>query len=103
MLRRKLKTLSNIIKFRIQEKSYNGVKYLYYTNNNDCDTLLISFSAMPPTNVRLYNNVKGLSKLPFDRLYINDTWGYRGSYYMYENGELTPYSKTCALIEKIIY
>ena len=46
--------------------------------------------------------MKGFKHLPVSRLYIKDTWGYRGSYYLYENGSNSPFLKTCALIEKIL-
>lgn len=97
---RKLKTLYNIVRIRLIEKSFGGAKYVYYNNNKD--SLLICFSAFPPTNMRLYNNIRGFSDLNVDRLYIADTWGYRGSYYLYEGGEDIPHQKTCALIENII-
>lgn len=100
LLLRKIQTLFNIIKFHLIEKKYKGVKYLYYKVG--ADRLLISFSALPPTDFRVYNNVKGFDGLFIDRLYIKDTWGYRGSYYLYENGENRPFLKTCALIDKIL-
>lgn len=100
MIKRKFKTLLNIIKYKLKEKHYKGAKYLLYKTGSD--TLMICFQAMPPTNIRLYNNVKGFSNLPVDRLYISDSWGYRGSYYLYENGELQPFNSTKKLIEKII-
>lgn len=97
---RKLKTLYNIIKIKLIEKSLGGAKYVYYNKNRD--SLLICFSAFPPTNFRLYNNIRGFAKLNVDRLYIADTWGYRGSYYLYEDGVNQPFKKTCALIESIM-
>ncbi len=96
----KIHTIYNILKYKMLENSWKGVKYLHYKSGRK--TLLIIFSAMPPNNIRVYNYVRGLNKLPLDRLYIKDTWGYRGSYYLYENGEMEPYQKTCCLIEKII-
>lgn len=97
----KFRTAYNIIKFKILEKNYQGVKYIYQKSGRENKTLLISFSAMPPNNFRVYNNVRGFSNLPVDRLFIKDSWGYRGSYYLYENGSLDPFFSTCALIEKI--
>lgn len=96
----KFKTLYNILKFHIKESHYNGVGYMYYPKKSN--TLLICFSALPPTNIRVYNNIKGFCNLGVARLYIKDKWGFRGSYYYYENGDNYPYYKSCLLIEKII-
>lgn len=97
---RKFKTFFNVIKYRILESRYKGVSYLFLPKNST--TLLISFSALPANNIRVYNNVNGFSNLNVDRLYIKDSWGYRGSYYYYERGEQKPFLKCCALIEKIL-
>ena len=88
----KFRTLCNYIKFKILEhtfKTKDGVlKYLFFSKNSD--TLLIVFAAFPPKDFPVYNNVKGFKDLPMDRLYIADTWGYRASYYLYENGNDIP-------------
>lgn len=93
--------LFNILKIRMVEKNWGGVKYIYYKNHSS-SSLLICFSAFPPTNLRLYNNIRGFSKIAVDRLYIGDTWGYRGSYYLYENGQDSPYRKTTAIIDHVL-
>lgn len=97
----KFRTAYRIIKFRIQEKTYQKrLKYLFFDNKSD--TLLICFSAFPPGNIRVYNNVKGFENLNVDRLYISDTFGYKGSYYLYENGKKEPYELTYGLIKKYL-
>ena len=63
---------------------------------------MICFAALPPKEKPLYNFVKSFDKLPLDRLYIGDYWGYRGSYYLYENGSTHPYKQTCELIDFIL-
>ena len=84
---RKFRTLTNIIKYAILEKSFRGkLKYLFFDKGSQ--DLMICFAALPPKEKPLYNFVKGFDKLPLDRLYIGDYWGYRGSYYLYENGSL---------------
>jgi hypothetical protein len=50
----------------------------------------------------VYNNVKTFKKIAIDKLFIKDDFGYRGSYYMYENGTLSPYYLTRDLIDYII-
>ena len=104
-IRRKLKTLFNAIKYKLLEKEYltqqGRAKYLYFSNNK-FDSLLICFSAFPPNEKPLYNYVNSLSSLQMDRLYISDSWGYRASYYLFEDGEQTPYIVTKKLIDKIL-
>lgn len=98
---RKFRTLTNIIKYAILEKTFIGkLKYLYF--DKGCQDLMICFAALPPREKPLYNFVKGFDKLPLDRLYIGDYWGYRGSYYLYENGSTHPYKQTCELIDFIL-
>lgn len=102
---RKLRTVINAVKFKWIERKLYGVKFIFKRNNSD--TLLICFSALPPTNFRIYNNIIGFENLKkngrrIDRLYICDSWGFRGSYYYFEHGSDLPYRKTSALIEKIL-
>lgn len=96
---RKLKIIYNIVLIKIQERCKYGVKYLYFKKNSD--TLIIVFSAFPPTNFRLYNYIKSFKNLPFDRLYVKDIWGYKGSYYLMEDGSLFPFEQTLKLIQEI--
>lgn len=87
---------------KIIEKKYQGKQpYLYY--NHHRKKLLIVFSAFNKSKVRLYNYLNCLSYTKeFDRLYILDPWGVRGSYNLYENGQDYPEKITTALIELII-
>lgn len=66
------------------------------------DSLFIVFSAFSSTNIRTYNYVRALKGAKCDRLYILDVWGYRGSYYLYENGSDEPYRETLSLIHSIL-
>jgi hypothetical protein len=63
---------------------------------------MIIFSGFNSDDTRLYNYVKSFMPLKCDRLYINDVFGYRGSYYWYENGDNNPEILTQELIENII-
>lgn len=103
MLNRIAKRLSSkrsALAIKIREKTFEKqLKYLYFKNHSD--TLLIIFSAFTG-NSRRYNYVKGLSDCICDRLYILDTWGYKGSYNMYENGEAYPEEITNRLITKML-
>lgn len=100
----KFKTLYYYIKFKVLEHTYktkDGVlKYLFFKKNSD--TLLIVFASFPPKNFPVYNNVRGFKDLLLDRLYIADTWGFRASYYLYENGLDTPCRITSSFIEKVL-
>lgn len=83
-----------------KERTHKGkVKYLYF-NNNSSD-LLVVFSGFSGEK-RRYNYVRGLQKVPIDRLYILDTFAYRGSYYLYENGGKEPEVLVKSLISKIL-
>lgn len=88
-VKRGLKVFLSKVYFACKEKKYKRrLKYLFYNNNSD--TLLIIFSAFSETNNRSYNYVRSLSNLRFDKLYILDVWGYKGSYYLFENGCKSP-------------
>lgn len=93
VIKRKIKTLINTIKYSLLEKNFNVeegcTKYLLYRKKK-YNSLLICFSAFPPGEKPLYNYVNSLSSLQMDRIYICDSWGYRASYYLYENGAQTP-------------
>lgn len=97
----KIRTVYKLIKFRLLEKTYsNRLKYLFFGKNSD--TLLVCFAAFPSGNIRVYNNIKGFASINADRLYISDTFGYKGSYYLYENGSDEPFKLTCSLIQKFV-
>lgn len=97
----KLSTGYKVIKFRLKERTYKKrLKYLFFGKGSD--SLLVCFSAFPSGNIRVYNNVNGFKGLDVDRLYISDTWGYKGSYYLFENGSDEPYKLTCAFLKEFI-
>lgn len=54
------------------------------------------------TNRRSYNYLTHLTKFKTDLLFILDTWGIRGSYYILEAGDKGPMKTTSHIIEKII-
>ena len=86
---------------KLKEKSFGEcLKYLYFSNTSD--TLYIIFNGFQEGNVRLYNYVRALQKSKADRLYILDVWGYKGSYYLFENGSDTPCKNTLALLNHIL-
>lgn len=97
----KLSTACKILQFRLMEKNYKKrLKYLFFGKGSD--SLLVCFSAFPPGNIRVYNNVNGFNDLDVDRLYISDNWGYKGSYYLFEDGNDEPFNLTCSLINEYI-
>ena len=49
-----------------------------------------------------YNYIKTLNPFKVDALYIKDTWGYRGSYYLMDHGNCRPYDSVLNLIYKIL-
>ena len=97
----KFRTVYNYFKFKLLEKRKEGGRYLFFKSTNPY-SLMIVFQAFPPTDKPIYNYVNGFSSLNMDRLYIGDYWGYKGSYYLYENGSDKPYKTTCNIIKKII-
>ena len=77
------------------------LKYLWFREGRD--SLLVVFPGFSKDRPRKYNYVKGLMGVKsVDRLYINDNFGYQGSYNLYENGEREPEKITMDLINKII-
>lgn len=101
VLVRRVISAIRLIKLRMKERSYNGrLKYLYF--DNDADTLCVVFSAFSSGNIRTYNYVRGLKNIHYDKLYILDVWGYKGSYYLFENGTDVPRKDTLSLLNFIM-
>ena len=98
----KVKTVCRLVKFSLLEKTFEKrLKYLYYRANSNI--LLVVFSAFPPTDkMRVYNYLKSFQNLNIDRLYIKDTFGYKGSYYLYDKGDTYPQVLCSSLIEKMM-
>lgn len=89
-----------LIKFYllIHEHSYKKrLKYLY--ENNGSKRLLVVFSGFSPTKP-LYNYVRTIKDIKtVNKLFILDDFGFRGSYYWFENGDDFPLQLTKELIE----
>lgn len=101
LLKRRIKSAFNLIVLKCRERTFNQrMKYLYMDNASD--TLMVVFSAFSTTDIRTYNYVRGLKRIKFDKLYILDVWGYKGSYYLFENGEDYPKNETILLINNIL-
>lgn len=99
-LHRKIKSQISLIKIKIKERKHQKrLKYLYL-RKKESDTLIIVFSAFTG-NVRRYNYVKALKDVCADRLYILDDFGVKGSYYLFENGEIHPQNLVRSLIKRI--
>lgn len=84
----------------IKERTFaERVKYIHFKRGSD--DLIIVFSAFGG-EVPQYNYMSSLQTSKRDLLFIKDNFGYKGSYYMYENGDNTPEQLVSRLIEKII-
>lgn len=98
---RKIHSLPRLIKLKLKEKTFsNQLPYLYLKSPKHSDTLMIFFSAFTGEK-RRYNYIKAFNDSDFDRLYILDPWGYKGSYNLYENGLRYPEDITKNLIKCI--
>lgn len=96
-LKRKAKHLLTKCYFFFKEKRHKGrLKFLYEYNNSD--TLIVIFSGFSDTPV--YNYVRSLKAIKTNKLFILDDFGYRGSYYWFENGTLTPKLLVTSLIQE---
>lgn len=72
-----------------EHRDKSGLKYLRF--NRSSKTLAIVFSAFDAHDEkRAYNYVKSLANSSVDMLFLPDIWGYRGSYYLKENGTNSP-------------
>ena len=94
-----VKKVLNGLFYKIVSRRYKG-RLTYYFKSNKSDTLLIVFSAFTPKPC--YNYVKTLMGLKIDKLFILDDFGYKGSYYWYENGEDYPQKLTESLIASVV-
>lgn len=84
---RSLKSFALKVSILHKEKKFaNRLKYIF--ENNGSDTLLIIFSGFAEKPV--YNYMRTLKAVKFDKLFILDDFGYRGSYYWYADGKDTP-------------
>ena len=97
-LNKAIHILKNKILLSFKEKRLGKLKYLYEQNGSD--ELIIVFSGFG-SSVRKYNYMKTLKDSKIDKLFILDVFGYRGSYYWYEDGEDMPKYLVSKLIESV--
>lgn len=72
--------------FHLKQRTHNSrLKYIF--ENNHSDTLVIVFPGFPLGEKPLYNYYRILKKVPCDKLFLLDDFGYRGSYFLFENGK----------------
>lgn len=84
---------------RRYESSYEGQKYLYIPNKNSKD-LVVVFSGFTGEKPK-YNYVMTLNKIPINKLFILDNYGYKGCYYLMSEGSRHTEHCTSHIIEMI--
>lgn len=92
---RKIAKIPFLLYLKVHEhNTKEGLKYLFF--NRKSKVLAIVFSAFDTSDKRRsYNYVRSLSKIGIDFIFLSDPWGYRGSYYLQNNGSF-------ALVETIL-
>lgn len=91
-----------------QERTYHGkrdIKYLFLEGAKDSPYLIVIFQAIPSAKnnfQKVYGYKKTLNKLNCHRLYIQDTYGLLGCFYMCENMDFSIEDSTVALIRHIM-
>lgn len=90
--------IKNKIRLSFKEKRLGKLKYIYERNGSD--ELIIMFSGFG--TVRKYNYMNTLAQSKIDKLFILDSFGYRGSYYWYEKGKNTPIVLVTKLIQRVV-
>lgn len=74
-----------------------------YFFNRKSKVLAIVFSAFDTSDkLRSYNYVRSLSKIGVDFVFLSDPWGYRGSYYLQNNGSFSPVESVLSLINQVV-
>ena len=96
-LPRGIRFLKNKMLTMFKERHLGRLRYIYERNGSD--SLIIVFSAFGET--RQYNYMKTLAESKIDKMFILDSFGYRGSYYWYENGDDEPNRLVSSLIERV--
>ena len=97
ILNKALRFLKHKIQLSFKEKRLGKLKYIYEQNGSN--ELIIVFSGFG--TVRKYNYMKTLEESKIDKLFILDVFGYRGSYYWFEDGKDAPNQLVSRLIESI--
>lgn len=83
------------IYIRLHEHRHEGrLKYLLKRNHSD--TLIVCFSGFAEKPA--YNYVRTLQNIKADKMFILDDFGFKGSYYWYENGNDKPMRLVKSLI-----
>lgn len=101
MFIKRIKRILNVIYFFLHERKYQGrLKYVFF--NNRSERLVIVFSGFPGNNKPAYNYIRTLKKVKADKLFILDDFGFKGSYYLLENGTNKPQLLVQSLIENIV-
>lgn len=97
-----IKRIPYLVYLKFYEHTFEGrIRYLLFRRNSP--VWVVVFSAFDSTNrIRLYNYVKSLSKLNANFIFLSDPYGYRGSYYLLENGYNTPEIQVQRFLSKII-
>lgn len=100
-VRIKVKRLFKTLLIWFKEREFKGRLHYIYEDNHT-DRLMIVFSGFSPQKpmynyMRTLKNVKSINKL-----FILDDFGYRGSYYLKEDGLDTPQKLVIELVTKII-
>ena len=103
-MRKIIKTIKRFFKgiyIHFQEKEYKGRLHYIYENNH-ADKLMIVFSGFSPYKP-MYNYMRTLKNVKsIDKLFLLDDFGYRGSYYLMENGKDTPKQLVTELVKTIV-
>lgn len=96
-LPRGIRFLKNKMRIMFKERHLGKLRYIYERNGSD--QMIIVFSAFG--EARQYNYMKTLAESKIDKMFILDNFGYRGSYYWYENGGDEPNKLVSSLIERV--
>lgn len=99
---RKIAKIPFLLYLKVHEhKTKDGLKYLFF--NRKSKVLTIVFSAFDTSDkLRSYNYVRSLSKIGVDFVFLSDPWGYRGSYYLQNNGSFSPVESVLSLINQVV-
>ena len=94
-----LKKVGNKLYFKLFSRRFHK-RLTYCFMSNKSETLIIVFSGFASKPV--YNYVNTLRNIKADKLFILDDFGYKGSYYWFENGRDYPRTLTESLISSVM-
>ena len=92
-----IRFIKNKIRLSFKERRLGKLKYIHERNGSD--ELIVVFSGFG--SVRKYNYMKTLQTARIDKLFILDTFGFKGSYYWKENGKDIPNALVSLLLDKM--